>query len=186
MTSLMSLWLPILAASVLVFLVSWVLNAALPWHKGDFRALPDEARFNDAVRALAIPPGDYVTPRAGSMQEMQSAEFLRKKNEGPNILMTVRPNGMAGMGSMFVQWFLYLIVVSLFGGYVASRALPPGADYLSVFRFVGTTTFAAYALALWPLVIWYGRSTGTTVRQTIDGLIYALLTAGVFGWLWPR
>jgi hypothetical protein len=24
------------------------------------------------------------------------------------------------------------------------------------------------------------------VRLTIDGLIYGLLTAGVFGWLWPQ
>jgi hypothetical protein len=186
MTSLMSLWLPILVASVLVFIASSILNAVLPWHSGDYKALPDEARFNDAVRPLAIPPGDYVTPRAGSMAAMKSPEYARKRSEGPNMFLTVMPNGVTGMGGMFVQWFLYLIVVSLFGGYVASRALPPGAEYLSVFRFVGTTTFAAYALGLWPLVIWYRRSTGTTIRQTIDGLIYALLTAGVFGWLWPR
>lgn len=186
MTSLISLWLPILLASVLVFVASSVLHMALPWHKGDYKRLPDEARFNDVVRPLAIPPGDYVTPRAESMAAMKSPEFQRSRTEGPNMLLTVMPNGMPGMGGMFVQWFLFLVVVSLFGGYVASRALPPGADYLSVFRFVGTTAFAAYALGLWPLVIWYRRSTGTTIRQTVDGLIYALLTAGVFGWLWPR
>ena len=26
----------------------------------------------------------------------------------------------------------------------------------------------------------------TTIKGTVDGLIYALLTAGTFGWLWPR
>ena len=50
----------------------------------------------------------------------------------------------------------------------------------------GVTAFVGYALALWQMSIWYRRSWGTTLRSTIDGLIYALLTAGVFGWLWPR
>lgn len=186
MTSLMALWLPILVASVLVFIASSILNMALPWHKDDYKRLPDDARFATAVRPLAIPPGDYVTPRAESMAQMKSEAFVQQKNAGPNMIITVMPNGMPGMGPMLAQWFLYVVVVSLFGGYVASRALGPGADYLSVFRFVGTTAFAAYTLALWPLVIWYRRSGATTLRQTVDGLVYALLTAGVFGWLWPR
>jgi hypothetical protein len=41
-------------------------------------------------------------------------------------------------------------------------------------------------VAIWPLSIWYHRDWSTTIRSTIDGLIYALLTAGVFGWLWPH
>jgi hypothetical protein len=60
------------------------------------------------------------------------------------------------------------------------RALAPGAHYLSVFRFVG------YALALWQNSIWYKRAWSTTLKSTFDGLVYALLTAGTFGWLWPR
>jgi hypothetical protein len=34
--------------------------------------------------------------------------------------------------------------------------------------------------------IWYSRAWINTIKSTIDGLIYALLTAGTFGWLWPR
>ena len=34
--------------------------------------------------------------------------------------------------------------------------------------------------------IWYRRSLLTTIKSSVDGLIYALLTAGTFGWLWPR
>jgi hypothetical protein len=30
-----------------------------------------------------------------------------------------------------------------------------------------------------------GRNWGTTIRHVADGLVYALLTAGTFGWLWP-
>jgi hypothetical protein len=25
-----------------------------------------------------------------------------------------------------------------------------------------------------------------TIKEVFDGLIFALLTAGTFGWLWPR
>jgi hypothetical protein len=89
------------------------------------------------------------------------------------------------MGKQLVQWFVYCIVVNLFAGYVAGRALPPGTDYLQVFRFVGATAFLGYAGALWQQSIWYRRSWGTTMRSTIDGLIFAGLVAGTFGWLWP-
>ena len=62
----------------------------------------------------------------------------------------------------------------------------PGTQYLEVFRFAGTTAFAAYSLALAQHSIWYRRNWGATLRSMFDGLVYALLTAGVFGWLWPR
>jgi hypothetical protein len=55
-----------------------------------------------------------------------------------------------------------------------------------VFRFAGTTAFIGYSVALWQMSIWYRRAWSTTIKATVDGLIYALLTAGVFGWLWPR
>jgi hypothetical protein len=69
---------------------------------------------------------------------------------------------------------------------VAGRALPVGAPYLRVFQLVGATAFIAYAAALWQMSIWYRRAWSTTIKATIDGLVYALLTAGTFGWLWPR
>jgi hypothetical protein len=34
--------------------------------------------------------------------------------------------------------------------------------------------------------IWLQRSWCTTAKATLDGLLYAALTAGTFGWLWPR
>jgi hypothetical protein len=33
--------------------------------------------------------------------------------------------------------------------------------------------------------IWRGQSWGTTWKHVADGLVYALVTAGTFGWLWP-
>jgi hypothetical protein len=78
-----------------------------------------------------------------------------------------------------------VVVVGVFAAYVAGRALPAGAQYLSVFRFAGVTTFIGYSLAIWQMTIWYRRALGTTIRATVDGLLYALVTAGTFGWLWP-
>jgi hypothetical protein len=90
------------------------------------------------------------------------------------------------MASNLVLWFIYTVVVSFFAAYIAGRAVGPGSDYLVVFRFVGTTAFMGYALALPQNSIWYRRSWGTTLKSMFDGLVYALLTAGTFGWLWPR
>ena len=140
----------------------------------------------DALRPLTIPPGDYMMPRPSSSQEMRSPAFMEKIRQGPNIILTVMPNGPVQMGRHLARWFIYLVVVGIFAGYVASRALPPGAVYLRVFQFVGTTAFLAYSGALWQMSIWYHRAWSTTIKTTVDGLIYALLTAGMFGWLWPR
>ena len=90
------------------------------------------------------------------------------------------------MGKNLALWFVYCVVVGFFAAYVAGRALPPGAPYLRVFQLAGVTAFAGYALAVWQMSIWYRRDWTTTIKATIDGLIYALLTAGTFARLWPR
>jgi hypothetical protein len=96
------------------------------------------------------------------------------------------PAGPISMKKNLIQWFLFTLAVSVFAAYVAGRALPAGSPYLAVFRFVGTTAFIGYSVALWQTSIWYARSWSLSAKSTVDGLIYALLTAGVFGWLWPR
>jgi len=186
MTELSALWLPILLSSVIVFVASSAIHMALPWHKSDYPKVPNEDKVRDALRPLAIPPGDYMIPRASSTQEMRSPEFTDKLKQGPVMVLTVLPNGPIPMGKNLVLWFLYSAVVGLLAAYVAGRALPVGADYLPVFRFAGVTAFVGYSVALWQMSIWYRRAWSTTIKATVDGLIYALLTAGTFGWLWPR
>lgn len=186
MVGLHALWLPIVLSAVIVFVVSSIIHTVLPWHKGDFRTLPDEERARSAIGPLAIPPGDYMIPRPSSMADMRTPEFMEKMNKGPVLIMTVYPAGRMSMGSSLVMWFVYSIVISTFAGYVAGRALGPGADYLNVFRFVGATAFLGYSGALVQASIWFRRSWGTTIRSMLDGLLYGLLTAGTFGWLWPH
>ncbi len=186
MTELTALWLPILLSAVVVFIISSIIHMATPLHKNDFKKLPDEAKVLDSLRSFNIPEGDYMAPTAGSMEEMKSDGYKEKVKKGPVIVLTVRPNEMWNMGKTMGGWFLYSLVVSFFAAYIASRALPVGANYLQVFRFIGASAFMGYSFALWQQAIWYGKSLSTTIKSTVDGLIYALFTAGVFGWLWPR
>lgn len=186
MTGLTALWLPILLSAVFVFVVSSIIHMATPLHRGDYPPMPGEDAFRAAVRPLRVPPGDYMVPRSRSMDELKSPAFKAKMDEGPVMILTVRPNGEWGMGRNLALWFAYSLVVSLFAAYVAGRALPAGAHYLAVFRFAGVTAFAGYTLALWQMWVWYHRSLRVTLISSIDGLVYACVTAGTFGWLWPQ
>ena len=139
----------------------------------------------EALRKIGVPPGDYVVPCAGNPKEMKNPAFIEKMTKGPVAFMTVIPSGPPSMGKSLALWFLYCVIVGIFTAYIASRALEPGARYLSVFRFAGCTAFIGHAVALWQNAIWYRRAWSSTLKSTFDGLLYAFLTAGTFGWLWP-
>jgi hypothetical protein len=186
MVPVLSLLIPILVSAVFVFIASSVIHMATPFHRNDIRKFPNEDAVRNALKPFALQPGDYGVPKPDSMKDMGSPEFQQKFREGPVAWITVRPAGEMSMTNSLVQWFIYSLVVSLFAGYVAGTALPPGTDYLKVFQITGTVAFTGYALALPQFSIWWGRSWATTFRSVIDGLIYGLLTAGTFGWLWPR
>ena len=186
MTGLHALWLPMVLSAVAIFFASSLIHMVLPWHKNDYVRVPKQDDVMAALRAYNIAPGDYMMPKPDSMNDMKSAEFKAKADAGPRIVMTVMANGFTNMGPLLATWFVYALVISLFAGYVASRALHPGADYLHVFRFAGVTAFAGYSLALPQASIWFGKSWRTTIMAMFDGLIYACLTAGIYGWLWPK
>ncbi len=186
MVGLTQLWLPIVLSAVVVFVVSSLIHMLTPWHAHDFAPLPDEDKVSDALRAFALPPGDYLVPRPGGREAMRSAAFRERLAKGPDFVATVFPSGGIAVGRGMLLWFVYSAVIGLFAAYVAGRALPAGAPYLAVFRFAGVTAFLGYAGALAQQSIWWHRSWGTTLRGSLDGLLYGLLTAGVFGWLWPR
>jgi len=185
MSAVLSLWLPILLSAVFVFVLSGVLHMALPWHKNDYRPAPDEDKVRDALRPFDVPPGDYMLPACND-GNYNTPEFKAKLDAGPNWIVTVLPKGQGAMGLTFVQWLIFLVVVSFFIAYVAAHAVPAGTHYLGVFRIVGTVAFLAYAAAQWPQSIWMRKSWCSTVKHTIDGLLYGLVTAGTFAWLWPE
>ena len=185
MVPILSLWLPIVLSAVLVFVASSVIHMMLGYHRSDFRSLPREDAVGAALRDADVPPGDYAMPYAGSMKAMSSPEFIERMNRGPVALISVRRPGPPRMGQTLALWFGLILVVSIFAAYLASRAAGPGADLKHVFRMAATTAFVAYALSTWTESIWFNRKWSTTVKNTVDGLIYALLTGAMFAWLWP-
>ncbi len=187
MVGLASLWLPILLATGFVFVASSIIHMAMPWHRNDFAKLPEEDKALDALRSLGIGAGDYMFPNAGGDSKVLRSDAYREKaKKGPVGVLTVFPTGDPfAMGAQMTQWFLYCLLVSVFAAYLTGHAVPADADYLAVFRFAGTTAFSGYGLALLQRSIWWKQRWSTTLKNLFDALIYGLLTAGAFGWLWP-
>ncbi|MGE5112356.1 MAG: hypothetical protein ACM3JB_15945 [Acidobacteriaceae bacterium] len=185
MVSLAALWLPILLSAVIVFVASSILHMVLPYHKNDYSRLPDEEKVMAALRGMTLPRGLYIFPYC-THQEMKKPEMVEKYKKGPVGHMTIFPSGRINMGKYLGQWFVYCLIVAFFAAYLASRTLIPGTHYLQVFRVVGTAAFMAFGIGTLANGIWKGQPWGMTIKETVDGLIYGLLTAGTFGWLWPR
>ncbi len=185
MISLLSLWLPIVLSAVLVFILSSIIHMVFTYHDSDFKGLAREQEVMDALRPFNLEEGEYVMPKASSSKERNTDEFKEKMKTGPMGFLAIYPPGPPAMGKSLILWFIYSLIVSVFAAYVAGIALTSDAHYLAVFRFVGTTAFVGYSLALMQNSIWYKRSWSATFKSMLDGLLYALFTAGVFGWLWP-
>ncbi len=185
MISIAALWMPILLAAVLVFVASSVIHMVLKYHASEYRGLPDEEANLASLRGVDLTPGIYTFPHCESMKEMGSPEMLEKYKRGPVGVLTVWPSAPPAMGKSLTLWFLYSVLIGVVVAYLAGRFLSPGTDYLAVFRFTGTAAFLAYGIG--PIVdsIWKGAPWSGTLKAVFDGLVYSLLTAGAFGWLWP-
>ncbi len=185
MVGLTSLWLPILLSAVAVFLVSSILHMVLTYHRSDFGPMPGEDSVMAAFRKAGVSPGEYVMPHCATPSEMKAPAYQEKLKSGPVGFVTVLGPGGFNMGVSLVLWFIYSLAIGVFAAYVAGRTLPAGTEYLQVFRITSTVAFVAYAMGLWQNSIWNKRPWSTTLKFTFDGLVYALFTGGVFGWLWP-
>ncbi len=186
MVPLAELWLPIAVAAALVFVASAVVHMVLRYHNSDYRALPREAETLAGLRQAGLTPGMYMFPHCADPKEMSSPAMAAKYVAGPVGQLTVMPSVTPKLGKHLAQWFVFCLVVGLFTAYIAGHALAPGAHYLAVFRVAGAVAFMAYGVGRGTDSIWMGHPWPATLKQLFDGLLYALVTAGAFGWLWPR
>jgi Flp pilus assembly protein TadB len=186
MVTIGSLWLPIVLSAVLVFITSTLIHMVLKYHASDYTRLPNEDAVRAAIRSGNPRPAQYIMPYCSSMKEMESPEMKQKFAEGPNAVLNLRAPGRPGMGPSLGQWFLYSLIVSFFIAYIAAYTIPPGTPYRGVFRIVGVAGFLAYAAGQVPASIWMGKPWSIAGKEVFDGLLYGLVTAGTFGWLWPR
>jgi hypothetical protein len=186
MVTLSDLWLPMLVSAVLVFIVSAIIHMVLKYHNKDYSPLPNEEAVRAAMRAGNPAPAQYIIPYCADMKDMEKPEVKQKYVEGPVAVVNLMRSGVPNMGTNLTQWFAYILVVSFFIAYVASHSLASNATYLQVFRIVGAVGFLVYGLGQFPASIWMGKPWRISFKDMIDGLVYGLVTAGAFGWLWPR
>lgn len=185
MTSLVSLWLPIVLSAVFVFVVSSLIHMVLHFHQSDYAKLPDEDGVLDALRQRGVGAGQYMFPCAASMKEYQSPEMQAKLQRGPTGYLVVRGGHCVNMGKALGQWFAFCLVIGLVVAYIAGVTLAPGSDGLRVFRITATTAMLAHACSGVPDSIWKGIRWATTWRFVFDGVLYGLTTGATFAWLWP-
>ncbi|HVO33924.1 MAG TPA: hypothetical protein VMT21_00085 [Gemmatimonadales bacterium] len=180
-----ALWLPIVLSAVIVFVGSSIVWMVLKYENADWKPVPGEDQLREAVRKLNLAaPGQYVFPHMMGSSDPQAA--MKKWEEGPNgLLLLIKPQKFS-MGGRLTLAFIYYLVVSFFAAYVASHALARGTDYLRVFQIVGAASFMGYGLGVFTDAIWWGRTWSSAFKTALSALIYACLTAGTFGWLWPR
>lgn len=184
--TLAELWLPILVSAVVVFIASSVIHMVLPIHKGDYRKVDNEDQLLETMRHLGVRPGTYMFPNASSMKECGSPEHQAKMKLGPVGHMTVIPSGPMAMGRPLLQWFLWSILVGVFAAYLGTLALQAGVPFAKVFRVTGTVALLGYAFSNVTDSIWKGVPWSITFKFVFDGIVYALLTAAVFGLFWPE
>jgi hypothetical protein len=185
MVTIGSLWLAILISAVLVFVVSGIFWMVLPHHKSDFSQLPDEDGAVAALRPQNLAPGVYDIPHVTDPKEVQNPDVRARFDNGPVGFLTVLPNGVPSMGKNLVKMFVYYLFVSTVVAYVVSRTMEPGDHYLAVFRVAGTVAWMAYTFGSIQDAIWFGKPWNHVLKNMADGFVYALLTAGAFGWQWP-
>jgi hypothetical protein len=186
MVTLDALWMPIVLSAVLVFVASSLVWMALPHHKSDAVGLPDEEATLAVLRKQSLKPGLYRFPWMADMEAMKSPAMQEKIRQGPVGMLTIFRGDIFNMGRSMASWFVYLLVVGALVAYVAGRTLAPGEHYLQVFRVVGTVATLTHVGGHVPGAIWWGRPWSVVFKEIADGLLYGLLTAGAFGWLWPR
>jgi hypothetical protein len=177
--------LPILLSGVAIFIASTLIHTVVRWHSPDYKKLSNEDEVTSAIRRGSPAAAQYNFPHCPESQK-SSPEMKAKFAAGPVGVMYLREAGEIRIGPFLLKWFVYLLVVAALVGYVAMITLGSGASYLNVFRVVSATAWLAFAWQGPGDSIWVGKPWGSTVKYLLDGLIYALLMAGVFGWLWPR
>jgi hypothetical protein len=181
-----NLLLPIVLATVFVFIASSVIHMVIRYHNVDYRQIAGEDAVLAAIRQTGAAPGQYIFPHCKDPQSMNTPEMQRKFTEGPVGVLYLKPPGVIQLGPFLGKWIAYSLIISAAVAYLARAELPIGTHYLKVFQLVGTATWFAYAWQAPSDSIWKGKPWEVTWKEMLDGLIYAALTAGTFAWLWPH
>jgi hypothetical protein len=184
MVALSHLWLPIIVSAVAVFLVSALLHMLFTYHNSDYRQFSNEDDVRAAITKGGATPGQYVLPYAMGMG-YKDPVVQQKMKEGPAGFVLLRKPSGPEMGPALTQWFVLTLVLSCLVAYVAALTLAPGTDHMAVFRVVSVTAFLAYAGTAAQESIWRAVPWPAGIKVIFDGLVFALVTGGLFAVMWP-
>ena len=82
--------------------------------------------------------------------------------------------GLYGIGS---------VIGSYGGGWLSDKI--GATTTMRITLLANAVGFLAFGWAIVPMSIWFGHPWSTTAKYLLDALIYALVIAGSFAWLWP-
>ena len=184
MLPLSHLWLPIIVSAVAVFVVSALLHMLFTYHNSDYRKVPNEDEVRAAINKGELAPGQYILPYAVGMGAKDPVA-QQKMKEGPSDFCCCESRRVPEMGPALGQWFVLTLVIAFLVAYVAALTIAPGADHMAVFRVVSAIAFLAYAGSQAQEAIWRAVPWSAVIKSIIDGLVFALVTGGLFALMWP-
>ena len=185
MVPVTALWMPILASTVLVFITSNLIWMVLNLHKKDWKPLPDEEALAEVLNQQKVGEGEYTFPFADGAEDWKSEEWQKRFQRGPVGFLTLKTPGDMGMGKSMASWVIYIVILQIFIAYLTGHARAAGADFAAVFQIAGAAGVLGFAGAVAPEAIWLGRQWSNVLKTMFDGVVYGLLSAAVFAWLWP-
>ncbi|HAH47944.1 hypothetical protein [Gimesia sp.] len=177
---LTSLLLPVLLSAIALFFASFLSWMVVQLHKDDWKKMEQEDEFLKAMQDLNVPVGSYMFPGCQSSDEMKSKEYQEKWNTGPCGVMTVYPK--VNMGKNLGLTFVFFLVISFSLAYLATLAIPPGAEFMTVFRFMSTAGLLTFLAATIQHAIWFHNRITVHI---IESIAYAAIVGTIFGLMWP-
>ena len=180
-----SLWPQVIIVTVATFAASAIFWTVMPWHKGEFKALPDEDAVRRALHAQGVTEGQWRIPFSENEGDFRSPEFLERFVKGPVGILQLEKPGKFTMGPRLLKTFLVYFAAAFLTGYLLRHCFMPGEEYLVVFRVAGAFSFGLHAFAQMCDAIWFAKSWKRVGLQAADSVVYAMLTAGIFASMWP-
>lgn len=181
---MLTLWLPILLSTIAIFFCSFLSWMVFHLHQKDWGKLEHEEALMETIREIDPPDGNYMFPGTEHPKEMQDETYVAKYKAGPRGVITFFP--VPNMGKNLGLTILYFFVCCCTFAYLADFALKPGsdpgADFITVFRFVATIALFTFAAAIIQHAIWFKVR---VVGHVIESIAYSLIAAAIFAALWP-
>jgi len=109
--SLGALWLPVLLAAVLSFAGSAIVWTAFHWHDADWKLIPDEGAFLEALRKAGLATGQYMFPHMdpkAADKKAQQRVWEERYAQGPVGVLFFGKPGRMNMGKTMGQMVLCL------------------------------------------------------------------------------